>query len=61
MTESLVDLGLAVTCETCESEIELGDDPTEAVCRQCGLAFLIDTASGLDRANTESTARATAS
>ena len=42
MTESLVELGLAVICETCESEIELGTDSAEAVCRQCGLAFLLD-------------------
>jgi hypothetical protein len=43
MTESLVDLGLAVACETCESEIELDTGSTEAICRQCGLAFLLDT------------------
>lgn len=42
MTESLVDLGLAVTCEMCESEIEIGSDPAQGVCRQCGLAFLFD-------------------
>jgi DNA-directed RNA polymerase subunit RPC12/RpoP len=42
VTESLVDLGLAVICETCESEIDLDTDPTMGVCRQCGLAFLIE-------------------
>ena len=42
MTESLIELGLAVVCETCESEIELGADPAEGICRQCGLAFLIE-------------------
>jgi hypothetical protein len=42
MTESLVDLGLAVTCETCESEIELDAASSEGLCRQCGLSFLLD-------------------
>jgi hypothetical protein len=42
MTESLVDLGLAVTCETCESEIELDATSCEGLCRQCGLSFLLD-------------------
>lgn len=42
MTESLIDLGLAVVCETCESEIEIGADPAEGICRQCGLAFLVE-------------------
>lgn len=42
MTESLVDLGLAVTCETCESELELDATSSEGLCRQCGLAFLLD-------------------
>jgi predicted amidophosphoribosyltransferase len=42
VTESLVELGLAVICETCESEIEPGTDPAEGICRQCGLAFLVE-------------------
>lgn len=42
MTESLIDLGLAVACETCESEIELDTSSSEGLCRQCGLAFLLD-------------------
>ena len=42
MTESLVDLGLAMVCETCESEIEIDVEASEGLCRQCGLAFLLD-------------------
>jgi hypothetical protein len=43
MTESLIDLGLAVACETCESEIELDASSDEVgLCRQCGLSFLLD-------------------
>lgn len=42
MTESLIDLGLAVACETCESEIELDASSSEGLCRQCGLSFLLD-------------------
>jgi hypothetical protein len=39
-----VDLGLTLTCETCASEIDFpdGDSPDVGVCRQCGLAFLVD-------------------
>ena len=61
MTESLVDLGLAVTCETCESEIELGATPSEAVCRHCGLAFLLDVAARPESTRIESTTRSAAS
>jgi hypothetical protein len=31
-----------VTCETCESEIELDAASSEGLCRQCGLSFLLD-------------------
>lgn len=43
MDTSLVDLGLAVVCEACEGEIDVLDDtPEQALCRQCGIAFLVD-------------------
>lgn len=36
--------GLAPLCETCESVIDVPDDVTTdaGVCRQCGIAFLMD-------------------
>lgn len=44
--DSLVNLGLAVVCETCESEIDLLDEPdTLGVCRHCGIAFMFDATS----------------
>jgi hypothetical protein len=44
MNDSLVDLGLALVCETCECEIDFPDEATAEVgiCRQCGLAFLLE-------------------
>ena len=44
MSESLVDLGLALVCETCECEIDFPDATTAevGVCRECGIAFLVD-------------------
>jgi hypothetical protein len=44
MSESLADLGLALVCETCECEIDFTDDLASEVgiCRQCGMAFLVD-------------------
>lgn len=46
MSESLTDLGLALVCETCECEIDFTDDLASEVgiCRQCGMAFLVDVA-----------------
>lgn len=42
-TGSLAVLGLAIVCDTCESEIDLMDDAAErGVCRHCGMAFLLD-------------------
>lgn len=43
MDESLVSTGLALTCETCESEIEFPDEIASeiGICRQCGMAFLV--------------------
>ena len=43
MDESLVNTGLALTCETCESEIDFPDEIASEVgiCRQCGIAFLV--------------------
>ena len=41
-TVSLIDLGLATACETCESEIEFSADSAEGLCRKCGLSFLLD-------------------
>ena len=48
MNDSLIDLGLALTCETCESEIDFPDDASSEVgiCRECGLAFLVDAREG---------------
>jgi hypothetical protein len=36
--------GLSILCETCESVIDFPDDSAAStgVCRQCGIAFLID-------------------
>ncbi len=35
--------GLDTVCETCESDIDFPDDYADiGVCRQCGVAFLID-------------------
>ena len=44
MSESLVDLGAALVCETCECEIDFPDDLASEVgiCRECGIAFLLD-------------------
>ena len=43
MNESLVDDGLHMVCETCESEIDFPDEIASEVgiCRQCGIAFLV--------------------
>jgi hypothetical protein len=43
MSESLIDEGLHMVCETCESEIDFPDEIASEVgiCRQCGIAFLI--------------------
>jgi hypothetical protein len=43
MSESLVDDGLHMVCETCESEIDFPDEIASEVgiCRQCGMAFLV--------------------
>jgi hypothetical protein len=39
----LVDEGLHMVCETCESEIDFPDEVASEVgiCRQCGIAFLV--------------------
>lgn len=43
MDYSLTQLGLAVVCEACEGEIDLLDDEQgSALCRQCGVAFLVE-------------------
>jgi len=48
MNHGLVDTGLSprgedIVCETCESDIDFPDEFAEVgVCRQCGIAFLID-------------------
>ena len=44
MNESLTDLGLALVCETCQSEIDFTDGHAHeiGVCRQCGMAFLVE-------------------
>jgi hypothetical protein len=43
MNHGLTSVGLAIVCETCESDIDFPDDYAEVgVCRQCGVAFLVD-------------------
>ena len=43
MNHGLASAGLSIVCETCESDIDFPDDFADiGVCRQCGLAFLID-------------------
>ncbi len=42
MNDSLVDLGLSLVCETCESEIDFTGAADAGICRQCGLAFLVE-------------------
>ncbi len=38
-----VDVGPLPVCETCEAEVDVLDAHTErVVCRQCGVAFLLD-------------------
>ena len=41
--DSLVEVGAALVCETCESEIDFPDEIASEVgiCRQCGIAFLV--------------------
>jgi hypothetical protein len=50
MSESLVDEGLHLVCETCESEIDFPDEVASEVgiCRQCGMAFLVGALEGSD-------------
>jgi hypothetical protein len=43
MNHGLTSVGLAIVCETCESDIDFPDDYADVgVCRQCGVAFLVD-------------------
>ena len=52
-TLGLTSQGLFVVCETCESDLDFADDFSDTgVCRQCGIAFLIDDgrATPVDRA-----------
>ena len=43
MNQGLASAGLSIVCETCESDIDFPDDYADlGVCRQCGVAFLID-------------------
>jgi hypothetical protein len=44
MRHSLELIGLAMVCETCEGEIDLPEDLESGtgMCRQCGIAFLVD-------------------
>jgi hypothetical protein len=43
VNDSLIDSGLTMVCETCESEIDFPDEVASEVgiCRQCGMAFLV--------------------
>jgi hypothetical protein len=43
MNHGVASAGLSIVCETCESDIDFPDDYADlGVCRQCGVAFLID-------------------
>lgn len=44
MRQSLAHIGLAMVCEACNGEIELPEDleSGSGMCRQCGIAFLVD-------------------
>jgi len=43
MNHGLAPAGLSIVCETCESDIDFPDDYADiGVCRQCGVAFLVD-------------------
>ena len=43
MNHGLASAGLSIVCETCECDIDFPDDYADiGVCRQCGVAFLID-------------------
>lgn len=50
MNDGLSSHGLYIVCETCETAIDFPDDyaAEQGVCRQCGVAFLIDTATAAD-------------
>lgn len=40
MRDLLADIGIALVCETCDGEVDLLSE--SPVCRQCGVAFLVD-------------------
>jgi hypothetical protein len=44
VNDSLVDQGLDLVCETCQSEIDFPDELASEVgiCRTCGMAFLVE-------------------
>ena len=45
-------IGTLLVCETCESEVDLPDEHAErGVCRQCGIAFLVDVPRSAARAS----------
>ena len=51
-SDGLSPRGIDTVCETCESDIDFPDDYADlGVCRQCGVAFLID-APAADSRNT---------
>jgi hypothetical protein len=50
MSDGLTPSGLSIVCEACESDIDFPDDYADlGVCRQCGVAFLIDAPAAEDR------------
>jgi hypothetical protein len=44
MRHSLELIGLAMVCETCDGDVDLPEDLAAGtgICRQCGIAFLVD-------------------
>lgn len=44
MDSSLRYLGIMLLCDTCDGEVDLPEDLEDgtAMCRHCGIAFLID-------------------
>ncbi|MFL6088961.1 MAG: hypothetical protein ACJ71Z_02345 [Aeromicrobium sp.] len=51
MSDGLAWHGLSMICETCESDIDFPDDDVMSlgVCRQCGIAFLLDAPAANER------------
>jgi hypothetical protein len=43
MSDGVTSAGLSIVCEACECALDFNDDFTDiGICRQCGIAFLVD-------------------